>query len=245
MKTTVKILQTKNYDQFKMISGNRPVDINHVNHLVSLNSQENLLWMFPATVTKDNYLFDGQHRLEACRANDWDFYYIVSDKTLAELGDTIVALTNTAQKRWNLIDFIHYYVLHKKEQYIFLQQLLDTYGMTHSNILTLASGASQAKAIKRGELKLFSTDEDKQIIIDMLEGYKLLKDIVPYNVWIHRSFVASLRTVFGNMSAEELKSEIVRSNAILERKINSTEYLRELENVVNYRRSEKNYTRFF
>ena len=114
----MKILATKEYDQFKTITGNRSVEVNHVNHLVSLNSEVNLLSQFPGTVTKDGYLFDGQHRLAACKANDWDFYYTVSDKTLAELGDTIVALTNTAQRKWGIPNFIHYFTSHGREQYL-------------------------------------------------------------------------------------------------------------------------------
>lgn len=35
--------------------------------------------------------------------SDWDFAYVVSDKTLAELGEPIVALTNTAQLRWGIL----------------------------------------------------------------------------------------------------------------------------------------------
>lgn len=240
-----KILVTKDYDQFKTIVGNRPVDVNHVNHLVKMNSRENMLWMFPASVTKDNYLFDGQHRLEACRANNWDFYYTVSDKTLAELGDTIVALTNTAQKAWGIPDFIHYFTSHGKEQYVFLRQLMDTYKMNNTNILMLVSGASQARAIRRGDLKIFSTEEDKQTVIDLLDGYKVLKDVVPNDVWVSQKFTTAIRTVFGSMSAEELKSEIIRSNITLERKVNVKDHFRQLEEAVNYRKNEKNHVRFF
>lgn len=245
----MKILNTKEYNQFKIIPGNRLMKtkeaINHINYLVKLNSKENLLWMFPGTVTKDGYLWDGQHRLEACRANDWDFYYMVSDKTLAELGEDIAALTNTAQRKWTILDYINYYTKHGKEQYIFLNQLMDTYKMSHTNILTLASGASQSKALSMGEVKLFSTDEDKQIILDLLDSYKDIKDVVPSKVFIHQRFVGAIRIVFGTLSSEELKAEIVRANIPLERKINMQEYLRLLESVVNYRRSEKNYQRFF
>lgn len=241
----MKILSTKDYDQFKSILGNRGVDMNHVNHLVELNSKENLLWMFPGTVTKDGYLFDGQHRREASRSQGWDFYYVVSEKTLAELGEPIVALTNTAQKRWGILDFIHYYTKHGREQYVFLTQLMDTYKMSDTNILTLVSGAAQSRAIKRGELKIFSTEEDKQAVMDMLDGYKLLQDIVPTAVWVSKPFAAAIRTVFGSMSAEELKSEIIRSNTTLKRELNATEQLRQLENVVNWHKSEKNHIRFF
>lgn len=242
----MKILNTKEYDQFKTIPGNRPINMRHVNHLVEMNSKENLMWMFPGTITKDGYLFDGQHRLEACEANEWDFYYVVSDKTLAELGEPIVALTNTAQLKWGIPDFIHYYTAHGKEQYIFLTQLMETYHLQQTIVLVLVSGASQARALKRGELKIFTNEEDKQVCIDILDGYGVLCDVVPHDIWISAPFALAIRIAFGIMSAEELKSEIIRSNAHFERQVNSSEYLRFLENkVVNFRKSEKNWIRFF
>lgn len=240
-----KILQTKDYDQFKTIVGNRDIDIDHVNYLVKLNSKENLLHLFPGTVTKDGYLFDGQHRLEAAKANDWDFFYTVSEKTLAELGDTIVALTNTAQKRWAIKDYINYFVKHGKEQYIFLTQLMDTYKMSYTNVLSLTSGSSQTRSIRVGELKIFTSEEEKQIVIDMLDQYIFLKDFVPGDIFLHRAFVMAVRTVFNSMSAEDLKGEIIRSGIDFTRKANTTDYLRLLESIVNFKRQEKNHIRFF
>lgn len=241
----MKILNTKDYDQFKTIVGNRNIDINHVNYLVKLNSKENLLHLFPGTVTKDGYLFDGQHRLEAAKANDWDFFYTVSEKTLAELGDTIVALTNTAQRRWNIKDYINYFMQHGKEQYIFLAQLMDTYKMSYTNLLSLISGSSQTRSIRVGELKIFISEEEKQIVIDMLDQYMILKDFVPSDIFSHRAFTMAVRTVFNSMSAENLKGEIIRSGIDFTRKVNTTEYLRLLESIVNFKRQEKNHIRFF
>ena len=241
----MKILSTKDYDQFKTVIGNREVSVTQVNRLVKDISTINMLWMYPGTISKDGYIIDGQHRLAACKANGWEFYYLVSDKTLSELGDTVVALINTAQKRWEIRDFIKYHAAHGKEQYVYLTQLKHTYKMTDTIILTLVSGVSQARAIKRGELKIFSTEEDKQVVVDLLDGYKTVCAVVPFPVAQSRAFVSALRTVFGSMPAEELRDEIIRSNITIEKKINVQEQLRQLEDVVNYRKSEKNHIRFF
>ena len=92
---------------------------------------------------------------------------------------------------------------------------------------------------------MYSTEEDKQVIIELLDGFKLLKDVVPAVVWTSKAFASAARTVFGSMSAEELKDEIIRSNVTLERTLNTQDQLRRLEDVVNYRKKESNHIRFF
>lgn len=242
----MKILMTSDHDQFKKVPGNRPVEVNHVNDLIALNAKENMLWMYPGTITKDGYLIDGQHRLEACRAQGWKFPYIISDKTLAELGDSIVALTNTAQKGWRVADFVNFYAQHGREQYIFLAQLMDTYKTNHPNILTLITGHMQTSAIKHGDLKIYSTPEDKQTIIDMLDGYAILREVLPYSVYCSSKFTSALRVIFQLMNAEQLKSEIIRAAGVtIEPQVNREEYLRLFERVCNWHRMEKSFIRFF
>lgn len=241
----MKIQATKEYGQFKTILGNRAVDMNHVNYLVKLNSKENLLWQFPADVTKDGYLWDGQHRLEACRANDWEFYYTVSTKTLAELSDDIVAKTNTAQKRWTMSDYITFFAAHKKEQYVFLQELMKEYKLSHAIILRLSAGKSRERELKLGILILFTTDEEKAVIEELCRQYIELRGTIPTLILSHSPFAAAMRTVFKDFNAQEIKQAVDRMARAFSPQRTVKDYLREMEEIINYKKHEKNYIRFF
>lgn len=241
----MKILTTTDYDQFKTVKGNRAIDMNHVNHLVEINSKEHLLNQFPATITKDNYLWDGQHRLAACKANNWEFPYTVSDKTLAQLNDDIVAITNIAQKRWGVPNFIDFHAAHEKEQYIFLQYLMKEYRLPHSIIMKLVAGKEQSVAIKLGKLSLFITPDDKTYIEDVIKQYVELRGVVPAALIMHGSFAGAIRTIFKDYTAKDLQIAIERTpiQIVVQRGIK--DYLRMFEEIINYRKQEKNYIRFF
>lgn len=241
----MRIQSTKDYDQFKKIVGNRSIDINHINYLVKLNSENNMLWQFPGEVTKDGYLWDGQHRLEAAKANDWEFYYTISDKTLAELSENIVAITNTAQKRWNVPDYIHFYASHDKAQYVFLQEMIQEYKLSHALVLKLVTGKEQNKEIKLGNLKLFATPEEKELIIELLTEYTSLRGTIASVMLNHSVFAGAMRTVFKDFSAKELKDHIERSPRTITSQRTIKDYLREFEEIINYRKHEKSYIRFF
>ncbi len=241
----MKIQVTKEYDQFKKIVGNRPIDMNHVNYLVKLNSENNLLWQFPADVTKDGYLWDGQHRLEACRANDWDFYYTQSDKLLSELTDNIVAITNTAQKKWIMADYINFYSAHKKEQYVFLQELMTENKLTSAIVLKLLAGKSLQHEVKLGMLSLYQTSDDKAYLEELVTEYVSLRGVIPQAILSHSSFAGAARTMFKDFSAQDIKIAIERAPISLTPQRGVKDYLRIMEEIINYRKMEKNYHRFF
>lgn len=241
----MKIQATRDYKQFKTVPGNRPVEINHVNYLVKLNSKNNLLWQYPGSVTKDGYLTDGQHRLAAAEANEWDFYYTIGDQTLEELGDTIVATINTAQRGWKPINYIKFYAAHKKEQYAFLLDLMQEYHFSHAVILKLVTGKPSEASLKRGELHFFETAEDKQVIEDIVKEYAKLRGTVAAVILSHTMFAAAMRTVFKYFSAEDLEIAFARTPIRLEPQRGTKDYLRNLEEILNYKKHEKNYTRFF
>ena len=241
----MKILATKEYEQFKKVVGNRPIDINHVNYLIKLNSEENLLWQYPGAVTKDGYLTDGQHRLKACEINNWDFYYTVSDKNLEDLGDNIVALTNTAQKGWVIKNFINFYAEHGKEQYIFLQELMTDYKLTQPIIMQLISGKTGSKDIKLGKLKIYTTSQEKDVVLELINEYSVLRDTISSLILNDSRFAGAMRTVFKDFSAQEIVDNLARTPIKITHQRGIKDYLRVMEDVINYKKHEKNYIRFF
>jgi hypothetical protein len=90
----MQILQTKNYDDFKIITSNREVDKNHVKRLSKSILRKNLLYIRPVICNQDMEVIDGQHRIAACQLIDEPVFYIKVDSLTKE----DIGILNTAQK---------------------------------------------------------------------------------------------------------------------------------------------------
>jgi hypothetical protein len=103
MKDKTKIEISKDYDKFKFVNGNRPVDDRHVNKLVASMKQHYV--PTPIIVNSKNQIVDGQHRYLACKQLGLDIYFYRNDIKLDGLR-TI----NQNTKNWTLDDFMNSYV---------------------------------------------------------------------------------------------------------------------------------------
>lgn len=240
----MKILTTTNYTQFKKVTGNRPVNLHHVNYLIKLNSEINEMWQYPGKISKNGYLLDGQHRIKACEAQGWPFPYIVTEKDYIP-GKNDVAILNTAQLGWRILNYIHFYADNGNEQYQFLEHLMSEYQLKHPNILGLFSGNHWNKAIKNGTFVLFKSPEEKELMEDMVKAYVSLRGKVKNIVFYHSCFPKALRTVFKKFSAEDLIVALDKGGVALQPQRFVRDYLRNLEAIFNYHRQEKNHVRFF
>ena len=87
--------QTKDYDIFQIIEGNRPVDEKHVKQLISnMTKYGNLTPNFPIVVNEAIEVIDGQHRIAALKELGWPVFYQVQ----ADLGLDTVQGINQASK---------------------------------------------------------------------------------------------------------------------------------------------------
>ncbi len=241
----MEIQKTKDYKQFKTIKGNRKIDMSHVNKLITLNSEINQLWQYPGTVTKDGYLWDGQHRLEAAKAQEWDFFYTTSDKVLSELRTNLVPITNTSQLKWQIADYINYYARNGKEQYLYLEELIQEYGWSHALIISLLRGESKSAALKKGILSLFENEDDKEYNRLLLDGYRDIVDAVPAVVYRDSIFARAMREIFKQLSSEDVKRTLEKTTTQIVSMRHKADYLRQFETLYNHGRQEKNYLRLF
>tara|TARA_E500000318_G_scaffold104621_1_gene110776 strand:- start:529 stop:1257 length:729 start_codon:yes stop_codon:yes gene_type:complete len=103
MKDKTKIEVSKDYDKFKFVHGNRPVDERHVKKLV--NSMKQNYIPTPIIINKKNEIVDGQHRYLACKQLGLDVYFYRNEINLAGLREI-----NQHSKNWTLDDFLDSYV---------------------------------------------------------------------------------------------------------------------------------------
>ena len=239
-----EIIKSKDYDKFKHIVGNRDINMHHVNDMVKIINEINLLSVFPLVVTQDGYLVDGQHRLEACKANDWAFYYLVIPFVLDEI---VVALVNSHQLKWRPEDYLNFFAERGNEQYVFLKELIAEYKISLSNAIVLLSGNRYGlnKLLKKGDLKIFITMEEKQAAIDLCKAYIQMRPIFNRMVYIDRDFVQAFRVMIQQVSIPEIIEYVQRAKIEITPQVTSKDYLRVFESVFNRFRRGSKIVRFF
>lgn len=241
-----KIYSTKDYDQFKTVVGNRPVNITHVNRLIEEIARENLLESFPAFISSDGYMLDGQHRLKAAKANDLEYFFTVSSKTANEHS---IGFINSAQKLWTLDDFVHFYAENGNAQYQFLEEQAKKYNLTSARLIALCSSVSAliVSRAKKGLLHIFTTEDEKQYLSELLDAYVALKSTFPVEVWGHYKFMGAIKSMFKQVSVEDINAKMAKYPGVFEYKRTTNEYLRQFEDIFNKfkREGKSDFYRFF
>lgn len=147
-----KIESTSIYGLFKLMTGNRVINYNHVKELKrSMESHPELLPSNPIEVNENMYIIDGQHRWTACKELGMPVYYIVNE------GATLDAtrIENVTQRRWSLMDFAHSYAEGGNKDYkTFLRMVHDYPKVQASVIQMVCNGGNRHNSsgdFRRGE----------------------------------------------------------------------------------------------
>lgn len=154
----LRVYKTKDYSLFKTIKGNRPVNDHHVAQITTSLVKKNMLNRLPIAVNEKFEVIDGQHRLEACKNNDWEVYFVLVDG--ADLRD--VQLLNAYAKPWAMQDYMDSYISLGNREYQFLRDFIKEFSLPISvalSILDSKSLRSRAIAIARFKAGEFVPNE--------------------------------------------------------------------------------------
>lgn len=234
----MRIKKTKDYEQFKFFDENRDVKTNKVNRLVDSILRTNKLKVNPIIVNKANYIVDGQHRLKAAEELGESIYYIVDDD--AKLDDVIPIQTQYA---WTMVDYLSYWIQKGKKDYELLDRFVKSYGLSLSVSMYLLAGAgpNQRKNgdkpgsligyFKEGRYKVTSYGRGAELA----ERLFAIREYCLDSCWRSRSFISALMKAYEVISHKKLLHRLKTSGKELKRQVNTVEYLRQFEDVVNYR----------
>lgn len=127
-----QIQTTTTYGQFKLMTGNRPVDYNHVKRLMrEMQAYPNMFASKPIEVNEDMYIIDGQHRRQAAAELGMPVYYIVvPGGTLEE-----TRIGNVTQRRWTLLDFANSFAQSGRKDYVTFLRVVKKYPKIAPSIL--------------------------------------------------------------------------------------------------------------
>jgi hypothetical protein len=110
-----RVENTKNYEIFKLLKGNAPINILHLNLLIEAIQKKNLLASRPILVNEKMEVIDGQHRLESAKRLNLPIYYITTN----DLNITDISTLNSNQRNWKMEHYLELYSEHmKNENYI-------------------------------------------------------------------------------------------------------------------------------
>lgn len=87
--------ESKEYNNFKFLSANRPIDYNHVNKIKKSLQEYGFLDSQPITVNSEMEIIDGQHRFVACKEMGLPIKFV---QIQPKRTDNILVSLNTTQK---------------------------------------------------------------------------------------------------------------------------------------------------
>ncbi len=161
---------TFDYDAFKFLKGNRPVDEKHVRKLVQSMQQEYL--QRPIDVNENYEIIDGQHRYTAIKELGYPLFYVVRK------GWTMkqVQVANSNTKGWTINDVVSSQSELGNKNYIAIKDFCKKHNVTIYNAISLLDVKERGNIFAEGKAKV----NDVKIAEKAFYMLKTLQSIVSF-----------------------------------------------------------------
>lgn len=231
----VKRFITSNYDGFRITKGNRDFSLTHAKNLAQDIIRSNMLEANPIICQRDAYgkleVYDGQHRLHACKLLNIPVPVI----EVSGLVPEDIALLNRNQKGWGTKDYLQHFSALDSDDYRQLDLFVEQTGLPVSLAANMTSvGNMKAggvnKSFKAGQYKSGDMAGAREIaaILDKIRdaGCKFTRD---------RSFVRAISAIHrtGIFDVNRLVSRL--KTAPLEKCASWQAYVSQIDQRYNYR----------
>ena len=235
MKDQAKIFETKEYNKFKYLKGNRSIQETWVRKLVDLIKENDL--EIPIIVNERMEIQDGQHRLEAYKIVGLPVKYIVKDKF--SLDD--VRSLNSNTKRWTLTDYMMSYVKLGNREYQLLEWFVKTYelGIPMSIAMLNNKGFTDSRIFreyKDGEFKIEDLEWGKT------QARRIIWTGEYFQYYKKRQFICAMLSVFKNKTFkwEIFKKRLEGKSSKLRNQGSRNDFIVNIERVYNHGTNPKN-----
>lgn len=232
-----RVYSTKNYDQFKVIGGNRSIRESWVLELAEKIEAHD--FRIPIEVTPKMEVIDGQHRIEARRLLGIDVPYIVIDaKSLAD-----VQAVNNDRKSWTNLDYLESFVVRGNEHYRKLKWFMQTYKLPlNVSIALLTTGIDSTHNGHRTEAFRAGQFEIKQLDTAVSVASKLSSLDGIFAHWKNSRFTTVIVHLLRNPSFDWMRFERKVKNRPEMLKLCATqgEYFEVIERLYNWHENEEN-----
>jgi hypothetical protein len=234
------ILYTEDLGQFKIMSGNRILDRQHVSKLkksFKVTGNE-LMKQRPIIINHKNEIVDGQHRYAVCKELGMGIWYTNSNEYDLEA----VQVLNCNNKNWNMLDFANMFVSRGNSEYHCFLMFKTKHGIDCDSAAMLLTDNSHLSrdSFRQGLFRVKSLRHAEDVmerIFDFEPSYKNIR---------RRSFIRACMTMFKvkGYSHKVMKQKIETGIGRSLQDVPTTKmYLAQLESIYNYKNS-KNRLRF-
>jgi hypothetical protein len=237
-----EIFETKEYSIFKFREDNRVINQNHVKKLSKNMKEKGWLSSSVVTINGNGDTIDGQHRVKAAMLAGVPVRY----KITRGAGTDEMTGMNTLQRNWSPFDHLHKFVVRGNSSYVTFQKFVDEFPQyKYTEIAMFLSNSLNSVHRDTFESGNYS-------VKDVNKGRKWANEILqlkPFGEkFYNRSiFVRAMIKVMSN-KPEFIFEEFLHKVKL--RPMNFVQcgtvdqYVEMIENVYNYRRSDKINLRF-
>lgn len=240
----MKIESTVDYGQFKRLSGNRDINEGHIRALQRSVEKKNMLSANPIIVNEGLEIIDGQHRLAVAERLNVPIYYVIIS---GDIDD--VRRLNTFQKHWSVSHYVHSYAKLGNKNYrkllAFQEDTAIPLTISASLLMpekndeeirgSLHHRTTMPSVIRAGLFKV-TDEEGARAFAQKLEDYKAY---TVENLTRSREFIDALHKLYFDLGVEHevMLKNLEDSGKLLPRRPAVRDYLRDFEDVYNYRKS--------
>ncbi|HXR84296.1 MAG TPA: hypothetical protein VN722_08310 [Hanamia sp.] len=235
-----KIYQTVDYNRFRMINGNRGLNLKKIDRIIKdIKDGNNMLRYKPIEVRESGDfldIIDGQHRMHVSKKIKSPVFYIIvsEDKTMNQ-----IASVNSNVEKWKYTDFINCYVNQGIEDYKRLGQFIADYKIAIGACIRLLQsgnptygGQSESDLIQgfcKGTFKICNWDA----AVRTVENAKLFSDVFP--AWNDRGFVTAVFRIdkAGKVPLSDLVAAVKKNPDKLSQETSPMKYILKLEEILN------------
>lgn len=234
------IYESTNYDSFKFIRYNREVRIKQ--KLRDSFKKYGFKKQSPILITKDGFIYDGQHRFRLAKEMNIPFFWKFIDKlsTDKDILKSITVHQNTQQK-WITKDILKAFVDKGNKNYSKLRKYNEEYNLPlsflYKSINTLGTGAKACDDFLNGDFRI---DSDKEkVLIKVLDCIELVLENKPSLISFIKS-VYSLNGLLNTLNNESLDLNIFKHKLIvniekIEKQADAAAYTKMFQYIYNFK----------
>ncbi len=239
MKVTNSVLQTTNYNIFKKLKGNRPINDGNLKRIIRSMEGEHL--EVPLIVNEKMEVCEGQHRLEAKKQLKLPVDYIVKEG----YGLKETQIMNSNSKDWKYEDYLDSYCGENKKSYLLYRIFNDKYKFGHQDNMNMLSGkindTNLRHSFNSGTFKV----KDYDAAVELAEKIKKVGQF--YDGYWRRSFVIAISRTFKNKKYDHNRflSKLSKNRAKMYDCSKVSQYLRIIDDIYNWKVMKKNIERLY
>jgi len=224
--------QTKEYNLFKGLEGNRNINYNHVKKIKDSIINNGNISAITCISDKDGkyIIVDGQHRYMACRELDIPIIFDVWDN----INTNSMISLNKDQCNWKLIDYLNYGCSSGIEDYVVLKEYSTKNKIALSSLIIILGNCNDVKYSFKNMVWKISDKETADKMLSYLDDFHKKFGIEHR---LHVKFIQGFKTVIktGLYDHERMLHQLTKCHSFMLKQPNVSSYISNIEKIYNYR----------